>query len=448
MLAQFTIKNYLSFGEKVTFSMVKSKSAKGLPSHVFPATESLSLLRGAAFYGANASGKSNFVKALEFVKQRVVQAQSTQSTSDVRPFKLDRVLRNAPSEFEFIVLLEGVFVTYGVVLDSQRVHREWCYRDASGQDSLVFERVTSEEGVTEIRFGEALSAEVQKRQEVAQATHENQLFLNAALTHSLPEFSALYTWFRDSLTIVTPNTPYEHKEVRPCQDADYTAPLSLFLAQMGLGIRDADSKRIPIEEVDFASQETLNQLLTSAPDTDGDYIALVNGSAVVVEVQQGRKEAYGLLLRVYHETFDGKPIAFHFEEVSEGTQRLIQLHPLVSLLHAPESCSVVVIDGLDSLLHPHLARHFVQIALGVSDTPPSTQLLFTAHETQLLATDTLRTDEIWFVEKDSVGASHLSSLVEFKYPTGLDRVKGYLAGRFGAIPLLTEAQTLQDNLLR
>ncbi len=450
MLAQFSITNFLSFREKATFSMVKSKTAKGLPSHVFPVNETMSLLRGAAFYGANASGKSNFVKALAFAKHLIVQGVEPKKPIDVRAFKLDRTLLKAPSEFEFILLIDGVFYTYGFAADRQRVMREWLYRDAQGRDSLYFERTTNEEGVAEVRFGDASGKksedEAQFMRFVARGTRENQLFLNATIHNNLADFAPIDKWFRESLVIISSDRRYAHNEVRPVQDADYTSTLALFLSRAGLGIHDADSKRIPLEEVDFISQDALTRLLATTPAQDGEYIALENGSAVVAEVREGATDAYCLLLRLYHSDAEAKSIEFLMEEESDGAQRLIELHPLLALLHSVSVCTVVVIDELDRHLHTHITRHLLQLALTGSDAPPQTQLLFTAHDTNLIATDTLRADEIWFVEKDAAGATQLSSLVEFKYPARLELKKEYLSGRFGAIPFLGLPHTLGSPL--
>lgn len=446
MLAQFSITNFLSFREKATFSMVKSKTAKGLPSHVFPINETMSLLRGAAFYGANGSGKSNFVKALLFAQQLLVEGVEPKKPLDVRPFKLDKALHKSPSEFEFILLIDGDFYTYGFHVDRQRVIREWLYRDAQGRDSLCFERTTNAEGVAEVRFAQEgaqrSEEEAQFLRFVARGTRENQLFLNATIQNNLTDFAPIDRWFRESLVIISSDRRYAHNEVRPVQDADYTSTLALFLSKVGLGIHDADSKRIPLEEVNFLSKEVLERLLATTPAQDGEYIALENGSAFVAEVQEGVTDAYCLLLRLYHSDSEGKSVEFFVEEESDGTRRLIELHPLLTLLHSANACSVVVVDELDRHLHAHVTRHFLQLALAGSDNPLPTQLLFTAHDATLIAPDVLRADEIWFVEKDTAGATQLASLVEFKYPTGLELTKGYLSGRFGAIPFLGDPQIL------
>ncbi len=120
----------------------------------------------------------------------------------------------------------------------------------------------------------------------------------------------------------------------------------------------------------------------------------------------------------------------------------MHLHPVLSMLRGGNK--VFVIDEIERSLHSQLTRYFIELALGDSLLSPNSQLLFTTHDTNLIDTDLLRTDEIWFVEKDKGGASHLSALVEFKYPEGIDIEQGYLIGRFGALPFLGNPRKLKN----
>ena len=146
-------------------------------------------------------------------------------------------------------------------------------------------------------------------------------------------------------------------------------------------------------------------------------------------------------LRMQHRAKDGRLVTFTEQEQSEGTQRLIHLLPALFGLNENLE-QVVIIDELDRRMHPLVSRMLVEAATEGNGEPRQSQLIFTTHDTNLLDLDLLRRDEIWFVEKDQGGASHLYSLAEFKVRPDLDIEKGYLNGRFGAIPFIGDVRSL------
>ncbi len=441
MLVQFSIENFLSFGKKTTFSMVKSKTAEGLPSHVFRATDSISLLRGAAFYGANASGKSNFVKALAFAKKFILEGLRPKESVPVESFRLDAERFQSPSEFEFILFIEETFYTYGFRVDRERVHDEWLWMDARSGDKLCFERKTDSAGKAHVKFGEALSQEKKTSlQPTADRTRPNQLMLTKIVDDNLSDYGEVVEWFSTSLWIVTPEAEDTLLELRVLKDNRYARTLSDDLNDVGTGISRVDTETIPLEDTKLDTHEVREFLKSRLPAEGKTTHTLWEDGSKTIVLEDGR--TYVLRLRTYHKGSKGDEVQFSPESESDGTRRFMHLHPVLSMLRGGNK--VFVIDEIERSLHSQLTRYFIELALGDSLLSPNSQLLFTTHDTNLIDTDLLRTDEIWFVEKDKGGASHLSALVEFKYPEGIDIEQGYLIGRFGALPFLGNPRKLKN----
>lgn len=442
MLVQFSITNFLSFREKTTFSMVKSKTAEGLPSHLFRATDSISLLRGAAFYGANASGKSNFVKALAFAKKFILDGLRPKESVPVESFRLDAERFQSPSEFEFILFIEETFYTYGFRVDCERVHNEWLWTDAGSGDKLCFERTTDSAGKAHVEFGDSLSLERKASlQPTADRTRPNQLMLTKTLDDNQSDFEEVLEWFRNTLEIMTPATNDTFLEVLVLKKDSYTHYLAGTLNAVGTGITRIDIEKIPLEETELNLREIREHIKNHIPTKAGDMTLtlLPDGRKILVD-EDGR--AYVLRMRTYRKNSTGEEVQFNPESESDGTKQFMNLHSILPILH--EGYRVFVIDEIERSLHSQLTRYFIELALGDATPPPHSQLLFTTHDTNLIDTDLLRTDEIWFVEKDKGGASHLSALVEFKYPEGIDIEQGYLIGRFGALPFLGNLRKLKN----
>jgi len=441
MLVQFSIENFLSFGEKTTFSMVKSKTAEGLPSHVFQATDSISLLRGAAFYGANASGKSNFVKALAFAKKFILEGLRPKESVPVESFRLDAERFQSPSEFEFILFIEETFYTYGFRVDRQKVHSEWLWTDAGSGEKLAFKRTTDSAGKAHVEFGDSLSSERKASlQPTADRTRPNQLLLTKTVDDNVSDFEVVVEWFHSTLQIVTQEAGYPLLEIQVLKDDAYSRMLSEDLQQVGTGISRIDVEEIALDNTGVSPHAIREFVRKNIPQGTSRSIILNDGIKVIVEKDGNITPP--LRLNTYRKGSKGEEVPFNLESESDGTQRFMNLHPMLSMLK--DGSTVFVIDEIERSLHSQLTRYFIELALGDATPPPHSQLLFTTHDTNLIDTDLLRTDEIWFVEKDKGGASHLSALVEFKYPEGIDIEQGYLIGRFGALPFLGNLRKLKN----
>jgi AAA15 family ATPase/GTPase len=450
MLIQLTIQNFLSFRDEVTFSMVGVNSDQQHIDHLAEdaAGKGRSILPLGAIYGANAAGKSNLIEAISFAKNLVVQGTRSSETIPVSPFKLGDYSKQ-PSKFEFIFTHQGDQYSYGFTLNREQIFEEWLYGIPEGnkQEVMYFERVTSSKKETTVEYGLKLKGRSKKHQQfldfIAQGTRPNQLFLTESLERNVTALQPIFDWFRKVLTIIPAEADYTGLEISILSDESFTDFLSEFLKFAGTGIHSIVTEKVELDfERHFPTmpkvvRDHLIQALNQA-EKNSMVIANLIGTRFLL-FKDDESKVILIQLRTRHPSEDGKFIDFSIEEESEGTQRLINLIPTLFNLKQEEE-KVIFLDELDRRLHPLLSRNFVQVAINCRDK--KNQLIFTTHDTNLLDLDLLRRDEIWFVEKSQQGVSNLYSLAEFKMRPDLKIEKGYLNGRFGAIPFFGNPQSL------
>lgn len=450
MLIQLTIQNFLSFRDEVTFSMVGVNSDQPHIDHLAEnaAGKGRSVLPIAAIYGANAAGKSNLIEAISFAKNLVVEGTRSSQAIPVSPFKLGDYIKQ-PSKFEFIFTHQGDRYSYGFKLNREQIFEEWLYGFPNGknQEVMYFERITSLKKETKVEYGLKLKRS-KKRQQfldfIAQGTRPNQLFLTETIERNVTVLKPISDWFRRVLTIIPAESDYQGLEIGILSDESFTDFLSEFLKLAGTGIDSIVTEEV---ELDFerhfptmpkSLKDNLIQELNKAEQNSMAMIQNLGDTRFLIfKDEEGQIKL--IQLRTRHRSEGGEFIDFSIEEESDGTQRLINLIPALFILKQEEE-KVIFLDELDRRLHPLLSRIFVQTAISCRDK--KNQLIFTTHDTNLLDLDLLRRDEIWFVEKSDYGISKLYSLAEFKIRPDLKIEKGYLNGRFGAIPFLGNPQSL------
>jgi len=451
MLVQFSVENFLSFDEEQVFSMVAAGGDQH-PTHLVPDVprKGESLLRAAALYGANGAGKSNLVQAMQFAKNLIVEGTRGAQAIAVRPFKLGKEA-SRPSKFEFIIKTRGVLYNYGFRLDASRVQEEWLYATPNKHEVRYFERTTTKEGRADVEVGPALSGRSSKQRQflefVAQGTRSNQLFLTETLERNVVEVQPVVEWFQKNLLIVLPETPATHLEMYMHEDESVVNFTESVLRMTGTGVEGVVTEEIPYDFEKFPSSvwsAAREQIEAQLATSDAVTVNLHGPQEERLTLKRNEQDQIvQLLLRTMHRGKDGRLVGFNMDEESDGTQRLINLVPALFILRQNPD-QVIILDELDRRLHPALSRFFVQAALDRDDESRHSQLIFTTHDTNLLDLDLLRRDEIWFAEKDRGGASRLYSLAEFKPRLDLKIEKGYLNGRFGAIPFIGDIIRLDE----
>lgn len=450
MLVQFSVENFLSFNEEQVFSMV-STSGDQHPTHLVPDVprKGESLLRVAALYGANGAGKSNLVQAMQFAKNMIVQGTRNNQTIPIRPFRLGKDV-SRPSKFEFIFIAQGVLYNYGFRLDTTRVLEEWLFATPKSHEVSYFQRYILPSGTEYFEASPALAGRTKKRKQfldfVAQGTRPNQLFLTEASERNVVEVKPVVDWFQNSLLILSAETPAAGLEMSVHEDESLTDFLQAVLRSAGTGIDEVATKEV-IYDFDklppAVSDGVKDQIRTHLADSDAVIVNLYGPQGERTILKRGeRDQIMQVLLKMKHRGEDGRLVEFSMDEESDGTQRLINLVPALFMLKQNPD-QVLVIDELDRRLHPFLSRFFIQAALDCDDEHRHNHLIFTTHDTNLLDLDLLRRDEVWFVEKDEGGASHLYALAEFKPRPDLKIEKGYLNGRYGAVPFVRDVHALR-----
>lgn len=406
MLLQFTVENVLSFRDQAVFSLLAAPEVEHDPRHVvevpgLPAP----VLRVAALYGANASGKSNIVKAIEMIRRLVLDGTRPGKPIDIVPFKLDADAEKRPSRFEFELWIEGCRWSYGLACTKALVEAEWLYRDAGQGEQVVYERSQPADEGSPIVIGEALELATERRrfwEFVAEGTRPAQPFLAEARERNVKELEPLLGFWSNLLVADAGVTLVE----LPALMSEYPLLLefaSELLTHSGTGIDALELVTEPSEHV-------------AGPD-----------------IPQ---------LRFRHAAASGQ-VTLDASEESDGTRRIVDLSPL--LWAAFVAGRSIVIDELDHSLHTMLSRALVERFLA-ADASAAGQMVFTTHDTNLLDLALLPRDSIWFVEKGRAGGSTLYSLAEFKgeqlEQLGRHLEQGYLSGRFGAIPFLGDPARL------
>ena len=444
MLIQFTIENFLSFKEENTLNMLATTDSKH-KHHLLPNKKKKPLLRTAALYGANGSGKSNLIRAMAFAQDLIVEGTRPKQRIGVTPFKLDKSCWHSPSRFEFVINYQDTIYTYGFVVDEKEVREEWLFAIHNVKEVPLFERLTTKNGKIKLEIGPSLAGKKTKKHQfikfIAEGTRPNNLFLHELYEKNVPKIMPLIDWFRTVLIIIGPESKY--------RDLIFDAHMNgQFLQFMGDFLKAADTgvDGIVPEKVEFDFEklfpglpEPLKSKLTNISTNERILLATPDGRRFAM-IREQSGELTLLKLKARHHLKDAtEHIDFEIENESDGTRRLMDLLP--ALLQSKSSEKVYLIDEIDRSMHPLLSRMFLQAYLNDENCGRG-QLIVTTHESHLLDRKLLRRDEIWFAEKDKNGGSHLYSLSEYKVRNDLKLEKGYLDGRFGAIPFLGDLETL------
>jgi len=420
MLVQFKVGNYLSFKDPQTLSLVASSDDR-LPQNTFPVPgmAGVSLLKSIAVYGANASGKSNLLRALLFMGEFVLGSSSKRSEGDpieVTPFKLDPACLDQPSEFEIVFIQEGERYTYGFTVDSKRVHEEWLTAAKIGsrvKPRLLFRRPES----GKIEFGSSWRG---RAQVLAEQTRPDALLLSVAAQLNNPTVKPVVEWFSDMLRSIS-EQPESHSEILHTlfslsEDKAFASSLCELMKTADLGILGCRLEEVPFSDW-FGFRE------------------VPEGVRKEILQQFSEDDAVTMLQpRTIHRAIDGSEVTFDLmQEESGGTKRFFALSgPWLTVL---AQSLVLVVDELDRTLHPLMSRFLIETTHNCPNTP---QLIFTTHDCTLLNADLFRRDQIWFTEKNKQGATQLYSLWDYKVRPDENYQGRYLQGRYGAVPYLGE----------
>lgn len=410
MLLRFGVSNHLSIRDSQELSFVAS-SLKDRHEGLIdcPAAPNGSLLPAAVIYGPNASGKSNLIDALHTMRSMVLTSQTKGEPGGGvprHPFKLDPASSQMPSHFDIDFVVEGVRHHYGFKASSKAFESEWLYAFPKSQRRTLLER----EGDT-FHFGRGLRGQ---NNDIAGLTRPNSLYLSAAAQNSHEQLSRIFGFFRSMLAV-------RGIAVR-------SGMASERLTKQGMDSRVIDFlKKINTGVIDYRQKETefseefraASQKIFAAVKRLGADVAMDLGDKLVT-------------IELAHHGRGGEPVYLELDRESAGTRRLLIV--LGRAYKALDKGRPLYIDELDASLHTQASEAVLKLFCSPETNPKGAQLIATTHDTNLLESPVLRRDQVWLTEKDTEGATRLYPLTDYRTRKGDNIERGYLQGRYGAVP--------------
>lgn len=421
MLVEFSVTNYRSILERQTLSMTAStyfKELESLNTFIPDQDDGVPrLLRSTVLYGPNASGKSTLIQALRFLKGQVLNSQKESQAGDeidVVPFKLTAASRTADSEFEITFVEQGIRYQYGFSCNRERFTEEWLIAYPFGRPQKWFHRVfDAEAGKDAYKFSPSFHGGRQRKTWEAQ-TRPNALFFSTAIQLNNEQLKPAFDWFKLRLRVLDSISSFSSVyTLRRCADEADRSRIVAFMNSADLSIAD-----IRVEEMSFSAEFLPKDMPATLRD---EFVKDMAGKKILEP-------------RFFHKDVNTQEIVeFDEAEESDGTRALFAFAgPWLDVL---ENERVLVVDELDSSLHPLLVHHLVK---RLHHEGTKAQLIFTTHDTTLLSQKLLRRDQVWFMEKDDKGTSRLYPLSDFSPRDNEAIERGYLNGRYGGIPFLKD----------
>lgn len=424
MLIQFSVKNFRTFKEKATLSLIASNYDKDTRetenisnSNAF----NLKILKSAVIYGANASGKSKFIEALMFLKRFAINSSKESQKGeeiDVEPFRLNNESENQPSEFEVIFLFKKEMFRYGFEVDKQKIVSEWLYHKPKTKEVELFYRDFQNfetharnfpKGATLVREG---------------LIRNNALLLSVAAQFNDKTCENVIEWFKNLKTISgLKEEGYQGYTMGQTKNPKHKERILELLKAADLGIQDIELEMLDLSKLPKDMPKELREMiLKKSKEDDTEYF-----SDILTAHKQFDNEKNNIGM-----------INFSLDDdESFGTRKFFALTGPV--LDAIENGYTLVVDELDSKLHPNLVCKIVSLFNSKTLNPKNAQLVFNTHDTNLLSSGLFRKDQVWFTEKDKYGEAKLYSLADFTS----DKVRkkepfedNYIRGKYGAVPFL------------
>jgi uncharacterized protein len=431
MLIEFRVKNHRSLRDEQVLTMEAGRlgpDSDDRPRHVVGSPTKI--LPACALYGPNASGKSNLLSALRFMRDAVFESQRVWEPDlgvPRDPFAWGPS-KAEPSIYDITIIIESTRFRYGFVATDDRFFEEWLYAWPSGKKQMWFER--DDNG---IKFGDFLKGE---NKLIEEHTRPNALFLSTAVQLKHQQLQPIFTWFRQASFFgqIPKRRQLRYKGMLTFD----RVPVEFVLERL----LEDDSRSTEQQATLFPGNESLldrfRNLLRNA-----DF-GIVDLRVRESEPGEGaRRKARNVQLK--HQS-DSDDAWLPLEEESSGTQTVFRLGwPILDTLR---SGGLIIVDELESSLHPVLAQKLVRLFNEPSTNPHNAQLIFTTHDTNLLGTTlgepVIRRDQVWLTEKNNEGATELYPLTDYKPRKAENLERGYLQGRYGAIPFLGTLYTPED----
>ncbi|PTQ62827.1 hypothetical protein C8J26_1111 [Sphingomonas aurantiaca] len=409
MLVSFRVRNFKSFQEEATLNLTATSADSTLPDAVTTVEEgsgtNARLLSATAIYGANASGKTNFLLAIDVFRRAISYSQSVWNSGSGTGLIPSVASPDEPTLLEAIFIVKGVRYRYGFIGNREAYLQEWLYSYPVGRERLLFQRSTvhlNGDHKTTAEFKRNLEGSRRDFDSTLRRTREDSLLLSAMSQDNQQDCQVIYEYFKDANSLIT----FKDEAL----DSDYTS-------------RFASTNPVYREMV-------LGLLSTS--DAAISDIELENIPAPVSEpVDENHRALNPIFTTKFISNIAGRQHSLPIDVQSRGVKRIYAT--AASVCMSISDGSLLLVDEIDSSMHPHMVAKLVSIFQNKSTNPNGSQLIFTTHDSHLMNAQHLRRDQVWFAEKRD-GLSELYSLSEFSPRKNENLESGYLRGKFGAVP--------------
>jgi len=436
MLLQFSVKNFRIFKDKATLSLIASNYDKDTREvdNVFADTKfNYRLLKSAVIYGANASGKSKLLEAIAFMKHFVINSSKESQKGeiiDVEPFRLSKEMENEPSEFEIIFLFKGEMFRYGFEATTETIVSEWLYHKPKTKEIELFYRDQNQFELHERNFTKG--ATVVKEGLV----RDNALLVSVAAQFNEKKAITVIDWFkRLKFLSGLDEMGYQGFTVGKTIDPVHKTKILELIKAADFGIQDIKLQKLDVDRLPKGmSKEVKDEIIREMKEENAAFIADVLTTHKKYDLNKKAVDNVSFSLD---------------DDESSGTRKFFALTgPILDVI---ENGYALVVDELDSKLHPNLVCKIVSLFNSKEVNTKNAQLIFNTHDTNLLSSGLFRRDQIWFTNKDKYGEAKLYSLANFKSA----EVKksepfedNYIRGKYGAVPYLGFFDNLNLNVSR
>ncbi len=434
MLLQFSVKNYKTFKDKATLSLMASnydKETREEENIYLDQVNNFRIAKSAVIYGANASGKSKLLEAFSFVRYFVINSSKESQKGEkieTEPFLLNEDSENAPSEFEVIFVHDNILYRYGFETDDEKVISEWLYHKPKTKEVELFYREGNNFHVHARSFAKG-SMLVREN-----LVRDNALLLSVAAQFNEKTAALVIEWFKRFQTISGLNeTGYQGYTMRRSEDIHFKQKILDLLQAADFGIQDLHVEKVDADDLPKNMPKDLREKMMK-------------------DIKDGNAQYYSDVYTTHrkydaHKNPVGNVLFSLDEDESSGTKKFFALTgPILDVL---ENGYTLVVDELDSKLHPNLVCKIVSLFNSKEFNKKNAQLIFNTHDTNLLSSGLFRRDQVWFTEKNRLGEAKLFSLADFK-STEVRKNENfednYLEGKYGAVPYLGFFDQLNQTL--
>ena len=425
MLIAFRFKNFRSFAGDGELSLLSHRADKAMPDSLIEGPRGTRLpskiLPAIAIYGANSAGKTNVLEALVYLRSAITESHSTwRPNSGTRCDRfLTKAKQSEPMTIEADFICDQIRYSYGISANNAAFEEEWLYQYYKGKEIPIFVRRSSKQGknyVSEVEFDQKFGGDETYRNSIIAKTRDNSLFLSTAAQDNHPICQSIYKWFEGKIELISLGSGNDR--------ANSMATARLF----------------DKEEDQFAKKQVLSLLQTIDPAIFDIRVEKSSGDEIpsfIKEVLENHAATAFQDLYSYKIEFVLKrsktTIVLPYRRQSNGFKRFFSM--CMDIIYALSTGSILLVDELEAGIHPHVARMVIEMFQNKDINFGRGQIIFTTHDTNILDQSLLRRDQIWFVEKNNL-ESRLYSLLEYTPRKDENLERGYLRGRYGAIPAL------------